>query len=73
MEIFQILPRPYKNIFEGQNGDKLLKETCRTELAHSTEDYIMDYISQVEDIHYWHHQILNIITAKEKPRGVHNM
>ena len=27
---------------------------------------MMDYISQVEDVHYWQHQRLNIITANEK-------
>ena len=61
-----MLPRTYQNSFEGENGDKLLKETWLIELTQATEDFIMDSISQAQDVHYCQHQSLDIITAKEK-------
>ena len=61
-----MLPCPYQKNFEGQNGDTLLKETLVIELIQTTEDFIMDTINQVEGVHYWQHQRLNIISAKEQ-------
>ena len=66
LERLQTLTQPYQNNFEGQNGDKLLKEICLIELTQATEDFIVDYISQVEDVYHFQHHRLDTFTAKDK-------
>ena len=50
-----MVPRPIQNIYDGYNGDKILKEKLLMYLSQEAEDFVLESINRVGTMKYWNH------------------